>query len=116
MLGNLRDVQQSIRAGEELNKRAELSQTNHLTQISLANLRHSSQIADDRQRLVESIGIARRHIDPARIVDVDLHTSLLDDAANRLPARSDQIANLVRRNVHGANLRRVLRALNTRPI
>ncbi len=52
--------------------------------------------------------IARGNVDAAGIVHVDLDAGHFDDAANRLAARSDEVANLVGWNLQGVNLRGVL--------
>ena len=116
MLGNLGDVQQAVGAGEELDKRAELRQPNHLAQINLADLRHRGEVADDLQSLLQSFGIAGSNIDPARVVHIDLGAGLLDDAADGGAALADQIANLVGGNHHGFDARRISRTLGARSV
>jgi hypothetical protein len=58
MFRDLRDMQQAIGSGKDLNKRAELSQAHNLAQISLSNLRHSRKIADHLDRSRQPIGVA----------------------------------------------------------
>src|SRR5579871_743963 len=105
MLCDLRDVQQAVRSREDLDKRAELGQTNHFAQIRLTNLRNSSQVSNHLDRARQTISIARSHIHSARIVNVDLHTGRIDDAPNHLAARSDQVTDLIGRNLQCVNPR-----------
>jgi hypothetical protein len=49
--GDLADVQQAVRTGEDLDERAEIDQPNHLAQIRLADLGRGRDIGDDLQRL-----------------------------------------------------------------
>src|SRR6266851_808957 len=114
MFRNLRDVQQAVSPGEDLNERAELSQANNLAQIRLSDLRHSRKIADHLDSSRQTIGIARSHIDPTRIVDIDLHASRIDDPANHLATGPNQVTNLVCWNLNGMNARCKLRLLFAR--
>ena len=50
----------------------------------------------------------------AVVVHVDLDAGLLDDAANHLAAWSDDVTDLIGRNVNGVNARRVLRHVGAR--
>ena len=52
--------------------------------------------------------IRRRHVHGAIVLDVDLDAGLFDDAADDLAAGSDDVANLVGRNLERVNTRRVL--------
>ncbi len=95
VLCNLRDVQEPIRSGEDLHKGAELGEPNHFTEIGLAYLRHSGEIADHLNGLIQPFSITGRHIHASRILNVNLDARCIDDPANRLAARPDQIADLV---------------------
>ena len=114
MLRNLRHVQQSICAWEYLHERAKLRDANHLAQVGLANLRDRSNIRNHLDRARQSIGIARSHVHPAGVIHIDLHAGRIDDPANHLAARSDQIANLVGRNLNRVDARCKLRLLFAR--
>src|SRR5262249_11493552 len=58
MFCNLRNVKQTVRAWEDLNKRAELCQPDYLAQVRLANLRHGRQVGDHLDRPVQAVSIA----------------------------------------------------------
>ncbi len=97
MLSDLGDVQQPVGAGEKLDECAELGETNDFAEIDLADFRNGSDVADDLERLLESLGVAGGNADLAGIVDVDLGAGLLDDAADGRATLADQIADLVGR-------------------
>src|ERR1035441_7628147 len=78
MLGDLGDVQQAVGAGEELDKRAEFSQANHLAQINLADLWNGGEVADDLQSLLQALSVARSNVHLAGIVHIDLGAGLLE--------------------------------------
>src|SRR5260221_11655946 len=108
MLRDLTDVEQAVRAREDLNERAELSQPYNLAEIRLADLRSRRDVADDLQCLCQSTFIARCHVHFAGIFHVDLHARAFHDAADHLAARSDQVAYLVDRNLYRVDARREL--------
>src|ERR1700684_1364652 len=110
MLGNLTDVEQSVGAGKDLDKRTELSQANDLAQVGLPYFWNGGEVADHGQRFLQTIFVARGNIHAAGIVDINLDPSGFNDAANRLAARSDQITNLIRRYLQGVDLGSELRA------
>ena len=45
--------------------------------------------------------IVRGHVHGAIVLNVDLDAGLFDDAADHLAARSDDVADLIHRNLHG---------------
>src|SRR6202789_3589015 len=114
MRRDLGDVQEAVSTRKNLYKSAKLSEPNHLAQIRLSNLGHRCKVTDHLNRASQTIGIARGNIHPSRIVNIDLHTGRIDNAANNLAARSDEVANLVRRNLNCMNARCKLRFLFTR--
>src|SRR5215470_2102537 len=99
MLSHFADVQQTVRARKDFDKRSEVRQSRYRTQIRLADFGRGRQVADDLQRLRRRGLVVRRNIDFARVFHIDLHTGLLDDAADHLPAGPDQIADLVHWNL-----------------
>ena len=103
MLGDLADMQQTIGPREEFDEGTELRQPDNLAQVGLPYLGHCGQIVDHPQSLSQTDLVAGSHVHAAGIVDVNLHAGCLDDAANNLAARSDQIANLVGRNLQCVN-------------
>ena len=95
--------------GMNLDERAEIRQPRDFAQIGLPYFGRRREVADNLQRLRRRRLIARRNFHLPGIFHIDLHSGLLDDAANHLSARPDQIANLVDRNLHGVEARRVSR-------
>ena len=59
--------------------------------------------------LLAAASIGRSHVNRAIVFDVDLDAGLFDDAADHLAARSDDVSDLIGRNVERVNSRRVLR-------
>src|SRR6185436_5660245 len=81
-LRDLADVQQTVRAREDLDKRAEIHQPNHLAQIRLADLGRRGEILDDLYRAVGAGFVRRRNVDRAIVLDIDFDAGLLDDPAD----------------------------------
>src|SRR5262249_55913689 len=105
VLGDLADVQEAIGSGDDLHEGAELGDSNDFAQIRLADFRHRGQVVDHLNGFLRGRTVARSHVDLAGVVHVDLHASLVDDAADHLAARADQVANLVHRDLQGVNAR-----------
>ena len=63
-----------------------------------------SEVADHGDGLLQAFAVAGSNVHAASVVDVDLDAGDFDDAANRLAARSDQVADLVGRNLQGVDL------------
>ena len=108
MLGDLGDVQQAVGAGEDLDEGAELSETHDLAEVGLADLGHGGEIADHLDGLGETLGVRGGDVHAAGVVDIDLDAGGVDDAADDLAARTDEIANLVGRDLDGVDARSVL--------
>ena len=109
MLRHFADMQQPIQARQNLDKRSEVRQPRHGTKIRLPNFRRSAQVANNLQRPRRLLLIAGRNIDLAGVFDINLDPCLFNDAANHLPARPNQIANLVGGNLHSVEARRMRR-------
>src|ERR1700751_1829029 len=116
VLCDLRDVEQAVGAWKEFDKCAKFGEPHHLAQIGLADLGNSGDVVDDGQRLFQPLGIAGCHTDTARVVHVDLGAGLLDDATDGGAALANQVADLVRWNLHGFDTRCILRPLLMWPI
>ena len=67
-------------------------------------------------RLVGRGVVGRGDVNRAVVLDVDLDAGLLDDAADHLAARSDQVADLIGRNLQGVDARRVLATSSLRGV
>src|SRR6202022_1191361 len=114
VLGDFADMQQTVGAGDDLDERAEIGQPRHRTEVGLADLGRGGQVADDLQGLGCRSLVVGGHVDFARVLDVDLYASALDDAANHLTAGPNHVANFVHRNLQGVNTRREGRNLLAR--
>src|SRR5258708_5630212 len=106
MLGDFADVQKAVGAGENLHESAELGQAHHFAQISLANFRHGGEVVDHLNGFLRGRSVARSHVDFAGVVYVDLDAGLVNDAADHLAARTNQVADFICRNLQGVNARR----------
>src|SRR3979411_2909005 len=100
-------MQQSVGAREEFDESAKLRQANHLAKISLADLRRRSHLAHHGEGSIAARSARREDMHRAVFEHVDLHASLLDNRLDLLPARTDQIADLVRRNAQLVEARSV---------
>ena len=109
VLGDLADVQQPIGSREDLDERAEIHQPDHRPQVRLPHLGRSRQVRNNLERLLGRRFIRRSHVDRSIVLDIDLDAGLLDDSADDLAAGSDDVSDLVGRNLQGVDARRVLR-------
>jgi hypothetical protein len=107
VLSHFADVQQPVGAGNDLNESTEVGQARDFAQVSLSYLGGRRDIANNLQRLRCGRLIARRDFHQPGIFHVDLDAGLLHDAADHFAAGSDQIANLVHRDLHRVEARRV---------
>src|ERR1035438_6711257 len=116
MLCDLGDVKQAVGAGEEFDERAELRQPDNFAKVGLADLRNRGDVADHSERLLQTICVARRNVDPTGVIHINLGASLLNDAANGSAALANEIPNLVGGNHHGFDAGRIGRALRARSV
>ena len=103
---DLGDVEQAVGARHDLDERAEIGDALHLAHVGLVELGRGRQLLDDRNRLLRGGAVSRRDVHAAIVLHVDLHAGPLDDAADHLAARSDDVADLVHRNPDGDDARR----------
>src|SRR5438445_9670714 len=109
----LRDVQQSFAAGNDLDKGPERRRALHDAFVHLPNFRLLHDAGHHVARALGGLAYAGDR-DQARIVDVDLGARLLLNAADRLALRADEIADFVGTDLNGDDARRVLRELRAR--
>src|SRR5258708_6823863 len=105
MFGDFADVQQTIGPRNDFDERAELGDTHHFAQIRFADFGNGRQIVDHLNSFLRGRAVVGGDIDFAGIVHVNLHAGLLDNAADHLATRSDQVADLVHRDLQGVNAR-----------
>src|SRR5207249_7257559 len=107
VFGHFADVEQAVRAGENLDEGAEIRQPDHFPEVGLAELRFGHQVPNYLQRLVGGFLFGGGDVHAPVVLDVALDAGLLDDAADRFAARPDQLADLRRIHAHEKNWRRV---------
>src|SRR5437879_12646512 len=112
MLGDFADVQKAVGAGEKLDESAKLREADDFAEISFADFGAGSNIADHRKSGVSAGSAGGEDVHRAVFEDVDLDAGGFDDGADFLAARTDEVANLVLRNLQleqarsvGGNLR-----------
>ena len=93
MLRLFADVKQTVGTWENLHEGAEICETHDFAEVGLPNFGFRQQVANHLQRLRSRRLVGSGHVYTAVVFDVNLHASLLDDAANDFAARSDQFAN-----------------------
>src|SRR5215472_127091 len=111
MFGDFADVQQAFGAGNDFDECPEVRQTRDFAEVSFADFGGCGEVANDLQRLVGRSFVVRCYVDLPGVLDIDLHSRLLDDGADHLATGSNHVANLVDRNLQGVNARRVRRDL-----
>src|SRR5688572_9845220 len=109
MVRDLGDVQQPVRARHDFDERTEIGDALHLAHVGLVELGRRGQLLDDADGFLCRRFISRRHVHAAIVLDVDFHARALDDAADHLATGSDDVADLVDRNLDGDDARRIRR-------
>src|SRR5205809_3622515 len=95
VLGDLRDVQQPFRVGDDLHERAELDDLLDLAEVDPIEFDLAADVLDHRDRLLDRRLVRREHGDTAVVLDVDLGARLLLDPAHDLAAWADDLADLL---------------------
>src|SRR5262249_27077869 len=114
VIGDLRNVEQSFGAGEDLDEGAEIDDAGDGAEVSLAHLDFGRQVANDLHRGLGGLAVRRGDGDSSVVRNVDLRAGLLLDAANDLAAWADDVANLVGVDLHRDDARRVFANLLAR--
>src|SRR5437870_3772549 len=99
MFRDFADVQQAVSTGQYLDECAKIGEPRDFAQVGLPYFGGGGDIADHLQRLRGGSLVVGSDVHLSGIVYVDLYARLLDDAANHLASRPDEIANLVSRNL-----------------
>ena len=100
VLGDLGDVHEAVRPGENLDERPEVHDLPHLAEVDLPDLRVGDDAGNDLHRLPRRGLVHRSDVDETGILHVDLGARLLDDPADHLPAGADDVPDLVRPDLH----------------
>src|SRR5262245_10757987 len=106
-LGDLRDVQEPLGVGNDLDERAELDDLLHLAEIDAIELDLAADVLDDPQGLLHRGAVGREHGHAPVVLDVDLGAGLLLDAPDDLAAGADNFADLLGPDLDRDEARRV---------
>jgi hypothetical protein len=104
---DLGDMEQAVEARHDLDEGAEIGNPLDFADVGLIQFRRGGQFLNDANRLGRRGFVGRSDVDAAVILDIDLHAGPLDDAANHLAARTDDVADLIDRDTDGDDPRRV---------
>src|SRR5690606_14895451 len=111
LLSKLRDVNEAVARTEEVHECTEVSGLDDRAFVDLANFRLGYDRVDPLLGRLDLLAAGRGDLDGAIVFDVDLGASLLDDLADDLAARTDNVADLVGRDLHHFDARRKLAEL-----
>src|SRR5216684_3863471 len=114
MLGDFADVQEAVGAGEEFDKGAEFRKAHDFAEIGLADFGAGGDVADHLQGRIAAGSASGEDVHGAVFEDVDLDAGGFDNGSDLLAARTDEVADLVGRNVQFEKTRRVSGNLRTR--
>src|ERR1019366_5954228 len=112
--GELRDVEQSVHAGQDLNEAPVRLDAHDGAEILGPDLRHGRDLADRLDALLGGPEVARGHRDGAVVLHVDLAGVLLLERADRLAAGADDVADLLFGHGDRQKARRERRELGAR--
>src|SRR4029077_18718424 len=73
VLSDFADMQQTVRDGDDLDERAEISQTSHFAEIGDPHFGGRSEVADDLQGLVGGNTAVRVDLDYASVCCITFH-------------------------------------------
>src|SRR6266540_3328607 len=107
VVGQLRDVDQALFAGQDLHERAEGHEPGDPTRVDAARLDVLGESLDPVDRLLGVLRTRRADQDGPVVVDVDRTLGLFDDLADHLAAGTDHVADAVRVDVDLGDARRV---------
>src|SRR5207302_1565232 len=91
----LADMDEAVARTEEVHKGAEIDGLDDLARVNDAEFGFGDDAADPVDRGFRGVGIDRGYLDRAVIVDIDFGAGRLDDLADDLAARPDDLADLV---------------------
>jgi hypothetical protein len=105
-LGDLRDVEQPLGVGNDLDEGAELDDLLHLAEVDPLQLHLAADVLDHADCLLHRRAVGREDGDPPVVLDVDLGARLFLDPAHHLAAGADDLADLLLANLDGHEARR----------
>ena len=95
VMGQLTDVQQAVKAGEDGHEGAELDHFGHLAQVGLANLGGLDEVADHAQGNLQLLLGRPSDLAEAVVIYVHFAAAHLDDVADGGAALADDVADLL---------------------
>src|SRR5258708_17680719 len=99
MLGDFADVQDAVGAGEKFDESAELREKNDFAEIGFADFGAGGNLADHRESGIATSPAGGKDGHGAVFEDVDLDAGGFNDGADFLAAWTDEVANLVLRDL-----------------
>src|SRR5579872_1258426 len=114
VFGDFADVQKAVGAWEELDERAELRETNYFAEIGFADFGGSGDVANHLQGRIAAGAAGREDVHGAVFEDVDFDACGFDDRLDLLAAWTDEVADLVLRNLQLEEARSVRGDLRAR--
>src|SRR5580704_789932 len=99
MFGDFADVQEAVGAGEEFDEGAEFRKTNDFAEVGLADFGGGGDVANHLQGRIAAGAAGRENVDRAVFEDVDFDACGFDDGLDLLAAWTDEVADLVLRNL-----------------
>src|ERR1051326_1558059 len=106
LVADLRDVQQAVASGQELHDGAEVEQAQHRPLVDLAHFDVGRDVLDALLRRISALGRDAGNGDGAVVLDLDGGAGLLLDAPDHDAALADDVADLVRVDLHLDDARR----------
>ena len=100
-------MQQTVGAGKNFHERSEVHDLPDGTHVNLTDFGFLGQVADHLHGLLRGRLIGRRDQNRSVIFNVDRYASGLDDASDRLTARSDDLAHFILVDLQCHNSRRI---------
>src|SRR6478735_9235852 len=109
----LADVQQAVLAREQRDERTEVRRLDDRAEVTLAHLGHRRvrDAVDDRAGGLGRLAVGGADVDRAVVLDGDLRAGVVLDLVDDLALGTDHLADLVDRDPHGDDPRRVERHL-----
>src|SRR4029079_6566239 len=110
----LRDVHETVATRPDRDERAEVHEPRDLALVNSPDLDVRGDQLDPLLRCAPGLAVDRRDLDGAVVLDVDRGARFLGDPANHRAALADDLANLLRVDLHGDDRRRPFRHLLAR--
>ena len=110
----LADVNESVFGAEEVHEGAEVHDLDDGAIVDVSDFGLGSDRLDPVDRRLDGVGFRRGDLDRAVVLDIDLGPGFFHDLADHLAARTDHLADLVDRDLHHFDPRRMLAKFRAR--